>query len=217
MGYIYKITNDINNKIYIGKTEYVDPLKRWKEHLSDYKKDRNEHRPLYSAMKKYGTEHFYFEIIEKTNTTDQTSIREKYWIEKLRTYVGFDDCNGYNATLGGDGKCYLNLNEENVIQTYINNQKNMAVTARLFGVDPKTIKEILIKNNIKINSYMDTLRQKQNIKVAALDKITLKIIKTFDSITDANIFFGKDKNNGNIRCALKNPNKTAYGYKWIFI
>ena len=53
MGYIYKITNDTNNKIYIGKTEYVDPLKRWKEHLTDYKKDRNKHRPLYSAMKKY--------------------------------------------------------------------------------------------------------------------------------------------------------------------
>lgn len=38
LGYVYKITNDINGKVYIGKTELVDPYDRWKEHLQDYKK-----------------------------------------------------------------------------------------------------------------------------------------------------------------------------------
>ena len=37
MAYIYKITNDINNKVYIGKTEQ-EPMRRWKSHLSKYKK-----------------------------------------------------------------------------------------------------------------------------------------------------------------------------------
>ena len=41
MGYIYKITNKINNKKYIGKTEYAEPIKRFKEHISDSKKADN--------------------------------------------------------------------------------------------------------------------------------------------------------------------------------
>lgn len=50
MAFIYKITNKINGKIYIGKTlKTIEG--RWKEHLKDYKRPRFEKRPLYSAMK----------------------------------------------------------------------------------------------------------------------------------------------------------------------
>ena len=60
MPYIYKITNDINNKVYIGKTlSTID--KRWKEHQRDSQKRRCEQRPLYSAIRKYGIEHFHIE------------------------------------------------------------------------------------------------------------------------------------------------------------
>ena len=58
MAYIYKITNDINGKIYIGKT-YNSIEKRFKEHCKDRLKRKCEQRPLYSAMNKYGIEHFY--------------------------------------------------------------------------------------------------------------------------------------------------------------
>ena len=64
MGYIYKISNDINDKVYIGKTcETVNS--RFKEHLRDYKKDTEENRPLYRAMNKYGIEHFSIEQIDE--------------------------------------------------------------------------------------------------------------------------------------------------------
>ena len=53
MAYIYKITNDINNKIYIGKTEFSIE-KRFHEHCRDAFKERNEKRPLYAATFKYG-------------------------------------------------------------------------------------------------------------------------------------------------------------------
>ena len=67
MAYIYKITNDINGKSYIGKTEKNNIQERWKDHLIDYKKRRTEKRPLYSAMNKYGIEHFHIEQIEETD------------------------------------------------------------------------------------------------------------------------------------------------------
>lgn len=66
MGYIYKITNKINHKMYIGKTNYADPYDRFKEHIRDSKKERCKNRPLYRAMNKYGLENFEFEVIEET-------------------------------------------------------------------------------------------------------------------------------------------------------
>ena len=65
MAYIYKIINDMNQKIYVGKTEFSIE-KRFKEHCADVFKERNEKRPLYSAMRKYGIEHFHIELIEET-------------------------------------------------------------------------------------------------------------------------------------------------------
>lgn len=150
MGYIYKITNTINNKVYIGKTELIPPEKRWDQHKKDCRKHKNEKRPLYDAMNKYGIENFCFEVIEETNDACE---REKYYIEKYRSYVGFNDSNGYNATLGGDGKPYLELNEEDVVYCYkyIYNL-NSVETAKYFGVDPKTIRNIIRKFNLP---YLD--------------------------------------------------------------
>ena len=95
MSYIYKITNDINEKVYIGKTDYSIE-KRFKEHCRDAFRPKEEQRPLYAAMRKYGVNHFHIELIEETNNSDE---REIYWIKFYDSYA-----NGYNATYGGDGK-----------------------------------------------------------------------------------------------------------------
>ena len=78
MSKIYKIINDINDKIYIGKTVFsID--KRFKEHCCDAFKQRNKERPLYKAMREYGIEHFYIELIEECDD-NLASDREIYWI-----------------------------------------------------------------------------------------------------------------------------------------
>ena len=58
IGYIYKITNRLNQKAYIGKTIYTVE-ERWQEHIRDSKRDRCKDRPLYRAMNKYGIENFF--------------------------------------------------------------------------------------------------------------------------------------------------------------
>ena len=123
MGYIYCITNLINDKKYIGKTIYsID--KRWRQHINDSKKNTCELRPLYKAMNKYGINNFTIKELEQCD--DQLlSIKEQYWIDKYNTYQ-----NGYNATLGGDGKIYLNYNK--IIQTYQEVQ-NIAKVADIIG------------------------------------------------------------------------------------
>ena len=116
MAFIYEIINDVNEKRYIGKTEF-DIYKRFKEHCKDALKEKNEKRPLYRAMRKYGIEHFHVELIEETNDPE---IREIYWIAQKDTYH-----NGYNATMGGDGKKYLDY--DLIIKTY-NEVLNMQET-----------------------------------------------------------------------------------------
>jgi group I intron endonuclease len=91
MGYVYKITNNVNNRIYVGiTTESIQ--ERWKKHKSA---SRYEDTYIYRAMRKYGIDNFSIEMIEETN---DLSEREQYWISKLNTLKP----NGYNLTIGGE-------------------------------------------------------------------------------------------------------------------
>lgn len=99
---IYCHKNKINNKCYIGLTHHTkNPNKRWRNgsaYLSDH------HKIFAGAILKYGWDNFEHIILEDNiPTLEEANLREKYWIEQYRTYVGFEDSCGYNATLGGDG------------------------------------------------------------------------------------------------------------------
>ena len=96
---IYKITNTINNKVYIGKSTNIE--KRWKYHLEHYTCSKEFNKTLYKALRKYGDKNFTFEVIESMDDLSYDDIsneREKYWIEYYNSYK-----NGYNETPGGDG------------------------------------------------------------------------------------------------------------------
>jgi len=94
MGYIYKITNDINNMIYIGQTSRSVDY-RWKEHLTDVKTESTT-MPIHLAMRKYGIEHFCVELVEQCESS-LLNEREIYWINYYDSFH-----NGYNATIGGN-------------------------------------------------------------------------------------------------------------------
>ena len=73
MPYIYKITNKVNGKVYIGKT-VLTVQKRWSQHCSDYEKEEKSSRPLYSAMRKYGVNNFDIEQVEECSEESSDSI-----------------------------------------------------------------------------------------------------------------------------------------------
>ena len=68
-GYIYKITNKVNGKAYVGKTTDTVQV-RWKEHLKDFKRKRCANRPLYRAIRKYGIDAFNVETIEEADLVE---------------------------------------------------------------------------------------------------------------------------------------------------
>lgn len=94
MGYIYKIRNVLNNRIYIGQTTR-QPQNRFEEHLAT-SRQKGKKTPLHRAMKR-NPSMFQLEIIEECKNDDLDS-REIYWIAKYDSYN-----NGYNATIGGKG------------------------------------------------------------------------------------------------------------------
>jgi len=93
---IYKITNLINDKIYVGQTsKTID--QRFLAHLKMAKKKVNRH--LYDAMNHHGYDNFKIEEIETVSDKISADIREIFWISDLNSLSP----NGYNMTIGGGG------------------------------------------------------------------------------------------------------------------
>lgn len=92
---IYKITNTINNKCYIGQA--VDIEKRLREHQIGRKARTNTH--LSNAIKKYGIENFTFETLEECSI-EELDEREIFWINYFKT---IDSNMLYNIAEGGHG------------------------------------------------------------------------------------------------------------------
>lgn len=96
---IYKVTNQINGKIYVGQS--VDIEARFRRHKSGpfNEKDTSFHSHFYSAIRKYGLQNFVFEIVEECAQKDLDE-REQYWIAHWDSY---NPAKGYNETKGGAG------------------------------------------------------------------------------------------------------------------
>ena len=97
---IYKITNLDNGKMYVGQSTNIE--KRWDDHKLLLNKNQHSNLRLQYSWNAHGEDRFDFSILEECDI-DELNDLEIYWVDKLRTYVGFDDCNGYNETIGGDG------------------------------------------------------------------------------------------------------------------
>ena len=206
MSYIYKITNKLNNKIYIGKTDF-SVEKRWKEHCRDCLKVRDEQRPLYNAIQKYGIDNFFIEIVEECNSS-VASDREKYWIEYYGSFK-----NGYNATKGGDGRSYVDVD---IIFSLWNKGYNLTQIHNITNYDTHTISVHL--SNFGISSE-EKYQRGYAIKakpIARIDKDTNQIIDTFSSIEEAKRKLNI-KDNTHISEVCKGKRKTAYGYKWMYL
>lgn len=101
---IYKITNDINSKLYIGQTTKTLE-ERIKSHRNSYVSGKDTH--LYRAMRKYGWEKFHFHIIAETNDQETLNELEAFYISKYDTIR-----NGYNMARGGN----INIMHSDVVK-----------------------------------------------------------------------------------------------------
>ena len=209
MPYIYKIVNNLNQKIYIGKTNRSIE-ERFKEHIR--KANQNTDRPLYRAIRKYGIENFTINQIEECSL-EQTEEREKYWIEYYQSFKY-----GYNATLGGDGKTYID--RDVVIKNYEILQEQKLVAQKM-GISEKSVHNILIEQKIPIKTSSQIIKKKYGTPVSMFD-LQGNFIQTFSSYSEASQWLIDNKKTNckldtmrtHISAVCNGKRKTAAGYIW---
>lgn len=103
---IYKITNKINGKIYVGQS--IDIQRRFWQHKNELNKGTHHSEHLQNSWNKYGEQAFSFEIIEEC-TLKEIDKKEEFWISKFNTC---DTKLGYNLKPGGNSCCGFTMSEE---------------------------------------------------------------------------------------------------------
>lgn len=180
MGIIYKITNLINGKSYIGQTSR--PLKaRWKEH----KTGNYQRQVVDTAIRKYGKENFSIETLEEC-PNEELDDRERYWVAYYNTYH-----DGYNNTEGGQIWQSTRLSDEEVqriLQEWKNTDLCLTRFHKYVGHSLDTVKNYLLQNNItqeEIDSRKyNQMRSKQKNQIKNSKKsLTKKIRKKKSHVT----------------------------------
>lgn len=160
---IYKITNKINGKIYVGQT--IKTLKRrLQQHFANSKKSNTY---LCKAIRKHGKENFNIELLEECTSLKKLNKRESYWIKRLdskNNIIGYNLTNGGDGTIGHThtknakqkmsiakkGKTYEELyGKENA--EYMRKQRSIESTGRIVKKETR----IKISKQLKNKSYED--------------------------------------------------------------
>ena len=159
-GFIYKITNTINGKSYIGQT-IQNVKERFYQHCATKCSKAVSNMAIHRAIKKYGKSNFTVEVIEEIDSANLND-RERYWIKYYNSYN-----NGYNSTKGGQDGCKpsKDLDVESIIKEY-NTGKSLRTLGTIFKVDKQTIKDLLIRHNVELRTTRThKLSQKDRDKV----------------------------------------------------
>lgn len=120
--YVYKVTNMINGKLYVGRTKNFK--ERVHYHQTKYTTKKEYNKPLYKAMRKYGIENFRFEIIQSGLTNSESNKLESEMIKELHSLVGE---NGYNVSPGDN---FYRVRGSDVNTSVINEQEAQDIVDR---------------------------------------------------------------------------------------
>ncbi len=169
--YIYKITNLVNNKVYIGKT--YNPKKRWKDHIKTSQLSNSpKSSVIHRAMAKYGIDNFSYEVLVEFDDEAKSFEAEKYYI-KLFDSIKF----GYNLTEGGEGSSgYVASLETKKKQSEFHSKR----VRRKLTNDEKTIikekrkKQKMVRHSLAIkNKVLEIYRENNHTKQQIADLLGL--------------------------------------------
>lgn len=154
---IYKVTNLVNGKVYIGKTTQKINIRKNQHKYSSLK--ANSKSLIHKAIRKYGWENFEWEVIDLASSEDELNSKEIHWIKYHNTYL-----KGYNLTHGGDGSLGYKPSEE-----YLAKIHEKPTSAKLSKEQVIQIKRLLITGNYT---------QREIAEMFEVTRETIKCIKT---------------------------------------
>lgn len=203
MGYIYKITNTVNDKLYIGQTIYT--LKdRFRRHFYDAQKSDAK---IYRAMKKHGFENFFISLIEEVDD-ELLDEREIYWIAHFDSYK-----HGYNSTIGGLGNACI---EREPIRKLWDEGKSIKEIVSIIGCGRATVRSAL-KDHASYSIEESNLRGHKDLRTkVAQYTLDGDLVRVFDKISDAAMTFSGIEKGSIISKVCKEERGTAFGYQWRY-
>jgi len=101
---VYKITNSINDKVYVGQT-----VQKLRERLDANNIENHYNEYLRNAFNKHGYDSFCVSVLSYCDTIDELNEKEAYWIS---FYGSTEQSKGYNLLEGGNNKRHHNLTRE---------------------------------------------------------------------------------------------------------
>ena len=144
---IYKVTNNINNKIYVGQTiNTLEYRRNQHERSINYKNTRNN--AFSRALKKYGINNFTWEVIDNADNLDQLNQKEEYWISKLNCLI--DSGLGYNIKRGGSNYKHHPTTKVKIGEAQQGSKNHM--WGKVGELNPKSKKVINLTDNIIYDS-----------------------------------------------------------------
>jgi len=209
MGYIYKITNRIDKKIYVGQT-IGDLERRWKGHLNK----GSNCRYLKSAINKYGVDNFEFQLVCITFDNNLDDMEIKY-IEQYNCLVP----NGYNLRLGGNSGRHNAETKQKISETLKNGYKNGLIHSKSqlgkkhSEIHKKRISEANKGRKLNQESINKMIITRRIYKTIQFD-IHGNRLNSFDSCKEAGEYIGTTT--ANICMSCNGKRKTAKGYVWKY-
>lgn len=175
---IYKITNIINQKSYIGQTcQTVE--ERWRKHLSDAPKLNT---PFSNAIEKYGWDNFTKEVIDTATTKEEADKKEKYWINHYQTCIQeFGKEAGYNITPGGEGVIRITQEEEKQMCDLWSKGYNITQISDKVKRDRHAVSRILKKY---ISEEEIIQRKFTNVHKIYIFNLKAKLVASYNSLSE---------------------------------
>lgn len=205
MSLIYLISNTINSKVYIGKTE-KSLEERFRQHYLDSTKDRCKNRALYRAFNKHGVDSFSISLVEEVDSK-LSCQREIFWISQYNSYV-----EGYNSTKGGDGQSYLDYDK--IISTY-NSCRNTVETAKICNCHKDSVRDLINKLKIEVNLSHGTIPVTGTLNGEVFHFSSMKEASIF-LIGKLNLKYKQNHYVTNIGRCCKGKRKTCAGFTWKY-
>lgn len=203
---IYKITNQVNGKVYIGQS--INIKHRWIQHKSDALNNRSD-APIHRAIRKYGIQNFSFEIIEECEQ-ERMNEKEIYWI---KYYDSTNKKKGYNIKLGGESAGTI-YNYKEIYNQWLKGYTCKEIQDFL-SCDDAVITAALRAHGI--SEYETKSRSLNKNKFVALSKDD-KPLKIFEGMKDVSLYFTKEESKAdNLTYRIIPNHYVLFGYYWDYL
>ena len=205
---IYKITNQVNGKVYIGQS--VNIKKRWTDHIYYAKHEKNKTSRLYLAIRKHGLDNFKFEVLEECSQ-ELLDEREIYWI----TYFdSTDKTKGYNFYRGGQAK-HSFYDYDKIVNLWEEGYSCQEIED-IIGCSDTVITSALRSRDI--DDFATKSREQEKNAFVACDIKTGKPLKIFYGMKNVSRFFTNYERYADVLSNLIIPkHRRLFGYYWEYL